>query len=84
MRGIGSRRGGPKPKEVRHTGLRRKKTVDRPSKSWGGILGVIFHQVVQKSQPLEALLRAGVNESHVAPPAVIDPQIAGEPTIAFL
>jgi hypothetical protein len=35
-------------------------------------------------QPLEALLRAKATESHVAPVvAVINPQIAGQPAVAF-
>ena len=35
-------------------------------------------------QSLEALLRAEATESHVAPAAVLDPQIAGWLAVAFL
>ena len=38
-------------------------------------LGVFSHHVIQRSAAVEALLRSDATESHVAPVAVIDPQI---------
>jgi hypothetical protein len=53
----------------------------------GHDLSLIFYvfspQVTQRSAAAGALLRANATESHVAPVAVVDPQTAGMPPVAF-